>query len=234
MTASDHARRAEAILATLRSMENRANVEGMARYGIVSATAYGVPMPVLRKMAGAIGRDHALAGQLWASRVYDARILASLIEEPDRITSRQMESWVKAFDNWAICDGCCSNAFDKSLFAWEKTSAWATREEEFVRRAGFVLMAALAVHDKKSTDREFLHFFPLIVRASADERKYVRKGVNWALRQIGKRSPALNVRAIRTANRIRRMNSASARWIAADAHRELTSAAVQRRLGKRG
>lgn len=222
--------RASSVLAALRSLENRGNVEGMVRYGIVAKRALGVPMPALRKMARTLGRDHRLAGRLWSSGIYDARILASLIEEPRRITEPQMERWVKCFDNWAICDGCCSNAFDKTPFAWRKAVEWAGRKEEFVKRAGFVLMAALAVHDKTAQDRQFISFFPLIVREAGDDRNYVRKGINWALRQIGKRSAALNAESIRVAQKMRHQNSSCAKWIAADALRELTGSAVQRRF----
>jgi 3-methyladenine DNA glycosylase AlkD len=221
------------IVALLKSHYKPENIEGMARFGITSKKAYGVPMPVLRKLAREIGKDHDLARRLWATDVLDARTLAALIDDPEQVTEEQMESWVADFDNWAICDTCCGSLFDRTKLAYRKAADWSRREEEFVKRAGFALMAWLAVHDKEAEDRRFERFFAAIKRESSDERNYVKKAVNWALRQIGKRSAALNRKAIALAEEIRETDSRAARWIAADALRELRSEAVQRRLSRR-
>jgi len=204
----------------------------MARFGINPENTYGVSVPDLRKMAKEISTDHALAEQLWASGIHEARILASMIDEPEMVTEARMESWVKDFDSWDVCDQCCSNLFDKTKFAYRKAAEWSKREEEFVKRAGFTLMATLAVHDKKAADEEFLKFLPVIKRESTDNRNFVKKAVNWALRQIGKRNLNLNKVAIKAAEEIQQIDSKSARWIAADAIRELTGEAVQKKLAQ--
>jgi 3-methyladenine DNA glycosylase AlkD len=218
------------ILNKLRSLSNPEAVAGMARFGINPKNTYGVSIPVLRKMAKQIGKNHLLAQQLWVSGVHEARILAGIIDDPEMVTERQMESWVKDFDSWDVCDQVCSNLFDQTRFAHKKAIEWSKRDEEFVKRAGFVLMAALAVHDKEKSDREFEKFFFLIKKEAMDERNFVKKAVNWALRQIGKRSAYLNRVAIKTAQMIQKKNSKAARWVAADALRKLTSEAVQKRL----
>jgi 3-methyladenine DNA glycosylase AlkD len=219
------------IIAKLKSMSNPRNVEGMARFGIFSKKVLGLSMPGIERMRREIGRDHALAIRLWDSGIYDARILAARVDEPGKVTESQMESWAKGFDNWAVCDNACSKLFSRTAFAHKKALEWSSRESEFVKRAGFSLMAALTVHDKKSGDDAFLKFLPAIKRESADERNYVRKAVNWALRQIGKRNLSLNKAAIKVAKDIQKIDSKSARWIAADALRELRSEAVRKRLG---
>ncbi len=220
------------IIKKLESLSDPEAVKGMARFGINSENTYGVSIPNLRKVAKEIGRNHALAQQLWASGIHEARILASMIDEPEMVTDAQMESWVSDFDSWGVCDQCCSNLFDKTGFAHQKAVEWSEKDEEFVKRAGFVMMAALAVHDKKATDEEFLKFLPIIKRESTDNRNFVKKAVNWVLRQIGKRNLNLNKVAIKTAEEIQQIDSKSARWIAADAIRELTGEAVQSRLAK--
>ena len=220
------------IIQRLKSLSDPEAVKGMARFGINPENTYGVSVPDLRKIARGISTGHALAEQLWASGIHEARILASMIDRPEMVTEAQMESWVKGFDSWDVCDQCCSNLFDKTKFAYQKAAEWSKREEEFVKRAGFTLMATLAVHDKKATDEEFLKFLPIIKRESIDNRNFVKKAVNWALRQIGKRNLNLNKMAIKAAEEIQQIDSRSARWIAADAIRELTSEAVQRRLTK--
>lgn len=222
------------ILRQIRALGSARNVAGMARYGIKSARAYGVSAPNLMKIARQIGRDHALAEELWLTGVLEARALATLVDEPARVTEEQMERWARDLDNWAIVDACCGKLFDKTPFAYRKAEEWTRREDEFVKRAGFSLMAALAVHDKRAADSAFLKFLPLIRRESTDERNVVKKAVNWALRQIGKRNLALNEAAVQTAEEIRRLDSRAARWIAADALRELRSEAVQQRLKRRG
>jgi 3-methyladenine DNA glycosylase AlkD len=181
-------------------------------------------------LAREIGRDHALAQDLWASEIHEARTLATLVEEPDKVTALQMNRWAKSFDNWAVCDAACINVFRYTRFAHQKCVEWSARREEFVKRAAFALMAGLAVADKEASDEAFLKFLPLIKRAAIDERNMVKKGVNWALRQIGKRNARLNRAALAAAREIYRRNSRAARWIASDARRELQSPAVQRRL----
>ena len=225
---------ADAILKRLRSLANPQNVEGMARFGISTCQeALGIPAPVLHKIAREIGRNHALALELWESGVHDTRCVAALIDDPKLVTEEQMERWARDFDNWAVCDNCCGRLFDKTPLAYRKALEWSRREEEYVKRAAFSLMAALAVHDKQAADAKFLRFLPLIQRQSTDERNFVKKAVNWALRQIGKRSLDLNQAAIRTAERIRKIDSPSARWIAADALWELRGDAVQQRLRRK-
>jgi 3-methyladenine DNA glycosylase AlkD len=217
----------------LRKMEeaaNPANVAGMARYGITAKKVYGMSTPALKKLAREIGKDHTLAQQLWATEILEARALAGLVDEPDRVSERQMERWAKDFDSWAVCDGTCLNLFRRTPFAYRKCREWSSRREEFVKRGGFTLMACLAVHDKGTPDGTFLAFLPLIQREAADERNFVKKAVNWALRQIGKRNRRSNRAAIKAAEAIQRLDSRSARWIAADALRELRSQAVRRRL----
>jgi len=216
----------------LQSLANPRNVAGMARFGINTAGTLGVSIPALRKMAKGIGTDHSLALALWKTGVHEARLLAGFIGDPPALTDRQMESWVRDFDSWDICDQVCSNLFDRTPVAHQKARAWSRREEEYVKRAGFVLMAALSVHDKAAADAAFLKFLPIIKRESTDERNFVKKAVNWALRQIGKRNRKLNAAAIRTAKDIQKLDSRSARWIAADALRELRSESVKKRLKK--
>lgn len=218
------------ILNKLKSLSDPKAVEGMARYGINPAAALGVSIPVLRAIAKETVKDYLLARQLWASGIHEAQILAGMVDDPEKVSEKQMESWVKDFDSWAVCDQCCSNLFDKTKFAHEKALEWSKRKEEFVKRAGFVMMATLAVHDKKAKDEAFLKFLPVIKRESVDERNFVKKAVNWALRQIGKRNLNLNKKAIEIAGEIQKIDSKSARWIASDAIRELSSQAVQKRL----
>jgi 3-methyladenine DNA glycosylase AlkD len=221
------------ILRRLQSLGDPRAVEGMARYGITTRKVFGVSAPDLRKMAKELGKNHDLAQELWSVDVLETRGLAFLIDDPSEVTEKQMEAWVREFDNWAVCDGCCANLFDKTVFAWKKAVEWSQRKREFEKRAAFTLMAALAVHDKKAADKQFVSFLPIIKREAKDERNFVKKAINWALRQIGKRNLALNKKAIQTAKEIQRLNSKSARWIAADALRELTSAGVQRRLARK-
>ena len=221
------------IIQKIKSLASPENVAGMARFGINPANTYGVPIPILRKMARETGKDHELALALWESGIHEARLLACFIDRPDMVTEEQMESWVKDFDSWDVCDQCCSNLFDHTAIAHEKALEWCGREEEFVRRAGFVLMACLSVHDKKAPDEAFIKFLPLVKKYAADERNFVKKAVNWALRQIGKRNLNLNEMALKTAGEIKQIDSRSARWIAGDAIRELSSDAVRDKLAKK-
>jgi 3-methyladenine DNA glycosylase AlkD len=219
-----------AVVAKLRALGDPKNVEGMARFGIDVPDALGVSAPNLRKLAKEIGKDHKLAGQLWKTGIHDARLLATLVDDPAKVTPRQMERWVKDINSWALCDAACSCLFDKTPYAWDKAIEWTARDEEYVKRAGFVLMATLAVHDKKAPDERFEQFVPYLVEHATDERNFVKKAVNWALRQIGKRSRRLNKLAIQTGKRIQKLDSRAARWIASDALRELNSEKVQARL----
>lgn len=218
------------IVARLKALSNPEAVKGMARYGINPDNAYGVSIPNLRTMAKEIGRNHSLSETLWSSGIHEARILASMIDDPDMVAEEQAERWVRDFDSWDVCDQCCNNLLKKVAFAYEKAAEWSLREEEFVKRAGFVLMACLAVSDKKADDTKFEIFLPVIKREAVDMRNYVKKAVNWALRQIGKRNRRLNKKAIEAAKEILQMDSSSAIWIASDAIRELTSQAVQLKL----
>ena len=218
------------ILKKMELAANPANVAGMARFGITAKKVYGMSIPTLKKLAREVGKDHALAQELWVTEVLEARILAGLVDEPNRVSERQMERWVKDFDSWAVCDGTCLNLFRKTPFAHRKVREWSSRPEEFVKRGGFTLMACLAVHDKGAPDGTFVAYLPLIQREAVDERNFVKKAVNWALRQIGKRNRRLNRAALKAAEAIQQLDSRSARWIAADALRELRSQAVRRRL----
>jgi 3-methyladenine DNA glycosylase AlkD len=221
------------VLEELRARANPADLEGMARFGIDTSQALGGSrLPDLRALAKRIGPDHSLARQLWRSKVHEARILASMVDDPALVTEEQMEEWASEFDSWDVVDGVCCTLFDKTPYAWDKAVLWSEREEEFVKRAGFTLMACLAVHDKKSPDARFESLLPIIEREAIDRRNYVRKAVNWALRQIGKRNLRLNRQAIATANRILE-GPRSARWVASDALRELTGDPVQRKLRER-
>jgi 3-methyladenine DNA glycosylase AlkD len=221
---------AEEILSILKSNASPENVAGMARYGIKADHNYGVCTPVLTDLAKKVKGDHALAQRLWESGIRDARLVACFMDEPELVTEEQMDDWVEDFNSWDVCDGCCLHLFSWTEHAHEKAHEWSMREEEYVKRAGYVMMATLAVHDKTSPDKKFRQYFPLIVRGSTDERNYVKKAVNWALRQIGKRNLALNREAIRVAERISKIDSKSARWIAADALRELKGETVRKRL----
>lgn len=219
------------IISKLKSLKNERNIKGMARFGIRGKNILGVPKPVLDQIARKCGRDHVLALKLWGSGIHEARLLAALIDEPAKVTSAQMEKWVRDFDSWDICDGVCLHLFNRTALAWRKAVQWTHRKREFEKRAGFVLMATLTVHDKKAPDRSFLSFLPILRREARDERNFVKKAVNWALRQIGKRSKLLNRAAIQEAKRIQKLGSPSARWIAADALRELTDRRILRKWG---
>jgi len=184
----------------------------------------------MRRIAKAAGKDHAAALQLWDTGIAEARIVASMVAVPAQLTEEQMDAWVKDFDSWDVCDQVCMNLFEKSPLARRKIVEWASREEEFVKRASFALLACVAWHDRRATDEELIAFLPLVAQAASDERNFVKKAVNWALRTIGKRDRALNRAAIQAAREIQRLDSKAARWIAADALRELESAKVQERL----
>jgi 3-methyladenine DNA glycosylase AlkD len=225
---------ARKIINRLKEYANPKNVEGMAHFGIIGKNILGGPsMAILHKMAKEIGKDHSLAEDLWKSKIHEARLLAAFIDDPKLVTEKQMERWVKDFDSWDICDGVCLHLFDRTPWAYKKSLGWSKNTKEYVRRAGFAMMAVLAVHDKKMADKDFLKFFPLIRKAAGDERNFVRKAVNWALRQIGKRNKNLNKAALTLAKKILKQESKSAKWIARDTIRELESSAVQRKISKK-
>ena len=205
-------------------------VEGMARFGIQSSNSFGVSVPKLRTLASEVGRDHQLALKLWDTGLHDARLLATMVDDPEKVTIDQMDRWVRDFDSWDVVDGCCGNLFDKTPFAVSKAKEWCNQDEEFVKRAGFALMAELAVHDKEAEDKVFLDFLSLIIGGASDKRNFVKKAVNWSLRQIGKRNLKLNKAAVSTAVKIQKMESGAAKWIASDVSRELKSSQVKRRL----
>jgi len=223
----------EKVIEKLKTLTNPEAIEGMKRFGITANKTFGVSIPDLRNLAKEIGKNHYLAIKLWSSGIHDARILASLIDDPKIVTEEQMENWVKDFDSWDICDQCCNNLFRKTQFAFQKVIDWSNRKEEFVKRTAFSLIAFLAIHDKEKEDIEFVKFLSIIKNESIDERNFVKKSVNWALRQIGKRNLNLNKKAIETAKEIETIDSKSAKWIASDALRELTSEKIQKRLRKK-
>lgn len=205
----------------------------MAHYGIRSPQTFGVPMSALRPLARRLGRDHALAQALWNTEWLEARLLAGLIADPAQLTVRQMEAWAKQFDNWAVCDNTCLPLFDRTPLAWAMVERWARRRAEFVRRAAFATLAGLAIHDRQAVDDRFVRLLPLLKRAAGDDRPYVKKAVNWALRQIGKRNRRLHRAALDAARALAVSRQPSARWIGRDALAELTSARVQQRLQRR-
>jgi 3-methyladenine DNA glycosylase AlkD len=218
------------VIKKLKLLASAKNAAGMARFGIISKNVFGICMPDLRALAKKIGKDHKLAGQLWKSGVYDARILAAMIDEAEKVTEAQMDSWIKDFDSWAVCDSTCMNLFNKTPFAFKKAVEWTKRKNEYEKRAGFALMACVAWRDKNASPEKFKEFFEAIKKNATDERNYVRKAVNWALRQIGKRNKNLNKEAIKVARQISKIESRAAKWIAGDAIRELASEAARRRL----
>jgi 3-methyladenine DNA glycosylase AlkD len=220
-------------LQKLKTHGSRENIEGMARFGITTERRLGVSVPEMRRIARECGKDHPLSIRLWNSGIPEARIVASMIADPAEMTAAEMDRWVSGFDSWDVCDQVCMNLFERTPFAGKKIRQWSRREEEFVRRAAYALIACLAWHDKDAPDVVFTGFLPIIKRGATDERNFVKKSVNWALRSIGKRNPRLNRAAVSTAKEISRLDSKSARWIGADAIRELTSAAVQRRIRRR-
>jgi 3-methyladenine DNA glycosylase AlkD len=218
------------VLDRLQSKAKPEQLEGMAKYGMTIEKRLGVSVPDMRKLAKELGRDHKLALNLWRTGIAEARILAGMVGDPDKLTEEQMEEWVKEINSWDVCDQVCMNLFEKNRLAWKKIVDWSEREEEFVRRTAFSLIACLAWHDKKTSDEKFIELLPVITRAATDERNFVKKAVNWALRNVGKRNLNLNRAAINAAKEIQRLDSKAARWIAADAIRELESETIQSKL----
>jgi 3-methyladenine DNA glycosylase AlkD len=215
---------ARALLDELEPLGSEENREGMARYGIVADRIFGITIPVLRDLAKRVGRNHDLALALWDTGYHEARILATLVDEPDKVTSRQMDEWARDFDNWAVCDAACMNLFDRVEHAWVKVDAWSHHEDEFVKRGAFALIASIAQHDKRaSIDDRFIDALALIERESTDDRNFVKKAVNWALRAIGKRNPAMRDRAVEVAERLAASSNKTAKWIGKDAFKKLTA-----------
>jgi 3-methyladenine DNA glycosylase AlkD len=218
------------VLDKLQSKAKPEQLKGMAKYGMAVEQRLGVSVPDMRKLAKEIGRDHKLALGLWRTGIAEARILAGMVGDPAKLTEEQMEDWVKGINSWDVCDQVCMNLFEKNQLAWKKIVDWSEREEEFVKRTAFSLIACLAWHDKKASDEKFIELLPVIIRGARDERNFVKKAVNWALRNIGKRNLNLNEAAINTAREIQRLDSKAARWVASDAIRELESESIQKRL----
>jgi 3-methyladenine DNA glycosylase AlkD len=218
------------VLDKLRSKAQPEQLKGMAKYGMAVEQRLGVSVPDMRKLAKEIGKDHKLALDLWRTGIAEARIVAGMVGDPAKLTEEQMEEWVKGINSWDVCDQVCMNLFEKNQLAWKKIVDWSEREEEFVKRTAFSLIACLAWHDGKANDEKFIELLPVITRAATDERNFVKKAANWALRNIGKRNLNLNRVAINAAREIQRLDSKAARWIAADAIRELESEAVQSKL----
>ena len=223
----------EDVMEQLQSKAKPDQLEGMARFGIVGEKRLGVSVPDMRKIAKEIGKDHQLALDLWDTRVPEGMIVAGMVAEADKLTEQQMEAWVVDINSWDVCDQVCMNLFEKSPLADKKIYDWSEREEEFVKRTAYALIACLAWHDKKAGDEDFIKYFPVILAGATDNRNFVKKAVNWALRNIGKRNLALNKAAIELAYRIKEIDAKSARWIASDAIRELESEKVHDRLRKK-
>jgi len=219
-------------LKRLKSMSNPKAVKSMARYGMTAEKRLGISVPEMRKLAKETGKDHIHALELWKTGIPEARILAAMIDEPEMLTEKQMEEWVKDINSWDVCDQVCMNLFERTPLAWKKIFDWFEREEEFVKRTAFALIACLAWHNKEAEDEKFIKLLPVIKRGATDERNIVKKAVNWALRNIGKRNLNLNKEAIETAKEIQKIDSKGANWIARDAIRELTSEKIQARLKK--
>jgi 3-methyladenine DNA glycosylase AlkD len=220
------------VLDKLRSKARPDQLAGMAKFGIAIEGRLGISVPDMRKLAKEIGKDHKLALELWKTGIAEARMVAAMVDDPDKLAEEQMEDWVKDINSWDVCDQVCMNLFEKNRLAWKKINDWSARKEEFVKRTAFSLIACLAWHDKKANDDKFIELLPVIIRGATDERNFVKKAVNWALRNIGKRNLNLNQAAIDAAKEIQRLDSKAARWVASDTLRELKSEAVQTRLRK--
>ena len=221
------------VLEILKAKAKSDQLEGMARFGIVTEQRLGVSVPEMRVVAKQVGKDHELALALWETGILEARVVAGMVGEPEKLTEEQMEAWVVDINSWDVCDQVCMNLFEKSSLAQQKIFEWSKREEEFIKRTAFALVACLAWHEKKAGDGEFIQYLPLIQREATDPRNFVKKAVNWALRNIGKRNRDLNKAAIEAAKEIREIDNKTARWIASNAIRELESEKVQERLRKK-
>ena len=218
----------EAAVAALKKASTRNDRENLKRFGITAEKALGVSMANIQRLAKELGRSHELAAALWDTGWYEARLLTAFVDEPDRVTAAQMERWCRDFDNWGICDTLCFKLFDRSPHAWTKVAHWHGRPEEFVKRTAFALIASLALHDRQAPDAKFIESLRYIESAASDDRNFVKKGVSWALRAVGRRNRALNCEAIAVARRLADSTEPAARWIGKGALRELTSPAVRR------
>ncbi len=224
---------ADSVIAALKRVASKATRDGMARYGLPSDKAFGVSVGAMQKMAKGIGPNHDLAVALWDTGWYEARMMAAFLGEPARVTTAEMDRWCRDFDNWGIVDTVCFKLWDQTPHAFGKVQQWATREDEFQKRASFVLLACLAAHDKQSGDEPFLRCLPLVERGATDERNFVKKGVSWALRMVGRRSAKLNAAAVVLAKHLAASSNAAAQWTGKGALKELTSPAVTRRLKRK-
>jgi len=220
----------QSTLASLERLGTKRTRDGMARYGIVADKAFGVMVGDIQKLAKRIGKNHDLAAALWSSGWYEARLLAAFIDEPERVTPAQMDRWCRDFDNWGVVDTVCFHLFDRTPHAFRKVAQWSRRKNEFEKRASFVLLACLAAHDKQAADEKFTACLPLIESAASDERNFVKKGVSWALRGIGRRNRKLHAAAVALAQRLAASTQSAARWIGKDALRDLTKPAVMKRM----
>ena len=222
------------VMGELTAQADPAQLDGMSRYGITIEKRLGVKVPQMRVIAKQTGKDHQLALALWETGIAEAMIVAAMVDVPAEVTEAQMEAWVVDFNSWDVCDQVCMNLFEKTPLVWDKVRDWSKREEEYVKRAAYALIACLAWHDKGASDENFIALLPLIKSGATDERNYVKKAVSWALRNIGKRNSILNAVALQTAQDLKEMESKSARWIGSDAVRDLTSDATKRRLERTG
>jgi 3-methyladenine DNA glycosylase AlkD len=223
----------QAALSALKQMGTQRDRENLVRFGITASKAFGVSMANVQALAKRLGRNHELAAALWDTGWYEARLLTSFVDEPARVTPAQMDRWSRDFDNWGICDTLCFHLFDKTPYAWAKVAQWSDNRHEFVKRAAFALLASLALHDKRADDESFARCLPFVERAAVDERNFVKKGVSWALRLIGRRNRALNAAAVDVARRLSASSEAAARWVGKDAFKELTGPLVMRKLAAR-
>ena len=228
---------ADGVDAALRWLERRGSKkvreEMLTRYGITAPKAFGVSVGAIQQLGKKLGRDHDLAAALWDTGWYEARLLTAFVDDPAQVTAAQMDRWARDFDNWGVCDTLCFALFDRTPHAWKKVEPWSRRREEFVKRAAFALLASLALHDKKAADERFLRTLPLIERGASDDRNFVKKGVSWALRVVGRRNQTLNEAAVEVARRLAESPDAAARWVGKDGIKDLTKPAVRRKLAER-
>jgi 3-methyladenine DNA glycosylase AlkD len=222
----------DAVISSLKRLSSKATRDGMLRFGIPNDNALGVPVGQMQKLAKEVGRNHKLAEALWQTGIYEGRMMAALVDEPELVTPTQMDRWCKDFDNWGIVDTVCFKLFDETPHAWKKVEQWSRRKEEFQKRAAFALLACLGVHDKQATNEQFLRCLPLIEKASTDERNFVKKGVSWALRVVGRRNIELNKACTELATRLANTSNSTARSLGKEALREFRGAVVKKRLQK--
>jgi len=222
----------DAVISKLKKLSSKGTRDGMVRYGLPSENAFGVPVGKMQQLAKEIGRNHELALALWQTGFYEARMTASFLDEPDKVTAAQMDRWCRDFDNWGIVDTVCFKLFDQTPHAWKKVTQWSSRRDEFQKRAAFALLASLSVHDKKATNEQFMQCLPLIEAAATDDRNFVKKGVSWALRTMGRRNRELNTPCVELAERLAVSSNAASRWLGKEALREFGGAVVTRKLSK--